>query len=494
MAGDFNADGLLDLALGAPLQIAFATKPGGFDFGSSHTPTTDPGQLEDWLIFDRGNNTTAVAVGVYCSPDYRLLTLRSYRLGPELSAQVIEEIGIPAPPTLSNCLSPVFLPPTDLDADGDLDLLSTETYCSSCNLQTFYNDGAGRFTWHPDIVPDGLRNSSPQQLATGQFDSDGRSDLAAYDTYNDQVIVYENIYGFLFAEVATLPGLGFISSVYIADLDADGLDDLVIVDLPLIRSYLRHGPFEFAAPRTVTLSGYEADIALTDMNRDGFADLVTTEQVFLGSGDGTFENPGIPYSSDDYNRVRIGDADGDGDSDLLLAEAVLLWDGGLPLDRRPLPLVADPDPNGPPLVPRLAHIDGDAAPDLVVLAPGGFRMARGRQRFKLADGFRLQLEFPSFFPYEVNYQITAFVATEADSFDLALVNLGTLEPIYSFDGSFWHEGLHPLTSNTHIEPDQPLSFKFHAPAAPQPGYDYYLLYRSHSTGQFHWSWANPTDY
>jgi hypothetical protein len=85
--------------------------------------------------------------------------------------------------------------------------------------------------------------------------------------------------------------------VAVADLNHDGILDLVLGSGPGIQIELGDGHGGFGAPQSFALPGYAASIALADLNGDGQLDIVTATKygtgggetdVLLGNGDGTF--------------------------------------------------------------------------------------------------------------------------------------------------------------------------------------------------------------
>lgn len=116
--------------------------------------------------------------------------------------------------------------------------------------------------------------------------------------------------------------------VGVADLDEDGLPDIVTVnrfsgDITILHG---NGDGTFSRGASTFALPYPYAIALGDVNGDGHVDLVAALEastdrhpivVAYGHGDGTFDPPAaVPIVSDTGRSVAIGDVNGDGKPDI----------------------------------------------------------------------------------------------------------------------------------------------------------------------------------
>jgi hypothetical protein len=126
-----------------------------------------------------------------------------------------------------------------------------------------------------------------------------------------------------------------------ADLDGDGIDDLVVAD-PGTTAYSFHsvGDGTFGPPVSVPVAQVVRAAAIGDWNVDGCLDLATLShpidilEIFLGKGDCTFTHiHEIETKAGEHNHdIETFDGDGDGRADLLIASSLsgilpLLGDG-----------------------------------------------------------------------------------------------------------------------------------------------------------------------
>ena len=111
--------------------------------------------------------------------------------------------------------------------------------------------------------------------------------------------------------------------VVVADLDEDGIGDIVISHPLGVAVILADGAGGFAAP--VQVAGENGDaVAAMDVDLDGHLDILTQPflddlQVFYGDGLGNLTPPTtIPTSVGGGNMIRVGDVTGDGQLDAVV--------------------------------------------------------------------------------------------------------------------------------------------------------------------------------
>jgi hypothetical protein len=174
----------------------------------------------------------------------------------------------------------------------------------------------------------------PQAMATGDFNNDGKQDLAVASVYNDNgiTLLLGNGNGTFRVGSEFAVGVG-TNSVTVADFNGDGNLDLATVQYlgNVVSVLFGNGDGTFEAPVDYLTAAAPTFVAAGDFNGDGFPDLILLEDspsghylsVFLNNGDGTFgarlDTPtATPYvlGLGDFNRDGKLDAAVGGDNGL----------------------------------------------------------------------------------------------------------------------------------------------------------------------------------
>ena len=191
----------------------------------------------------------------------------------------------------------------DLNGDGHIDLVTIAsgfrlpfpfgTPLNQNGLFVLLGNGDGSFRAGASYLTDGLPNSTRlSSVALADLNGDGRLDIAAARNFNftgdrvDDTVVLLGAGDGSFGPAATYDGAAEARQLGVADLNGDGVPDLVINE------------------------------ATVDPDKAGV-------NVLLGVGDGSFGRKSTYYAGD-TRAFAVGDLDGDGKSDVLASVDLLV--------------------------------------------------------------------------------------------------------------------------------------------------------------------------
>jgi Bacterial Ig-like domain (group 3)/FG-GAP-like repeat len=231
----------------------------------------------------------------------------------------------------------------DFNGDGIPDLAIMASFSNAIYILLGNGDGTFRVANGSPINGVGNTPCSNQfqasncSMAVGDFNHDGKADLAETSDFDNTVIVLLGNGDGTFAPASGSPiNVGnFPEAVGIGDFNNDGVLDLVVANANdnTVSILLGNGDGTFTAVAPVPTGGFPFYLAVADFNHDGAADIAvsneadSTVSVLLGNGDGTFAPaPGSPIPGFNYNPAQVVAADfnGDGYPDLAVADFIPL--------------------------------------------------------------------------------------------------------------------------------------------------------------------------
>jgi hypothetical protein len=337
--GDFNRDGRLDLAVAdanaASVSVLLGLARGSFvghtDYptgsGSIFVTSADlngDGKL-DLAVANQAADSVSILLG---NGDGRFQSARSFSTGH----------------------LPIWVVAGDFNGDGKMDLVVVNESCAGgpCNpgsVSVLLGNGDGTFQPHVDYP----LNLDPVALAIGDFNGDGKVDLAVVNfgqgAGNTVSILLGNGDGTFRPHVDYVVA-GSPIAVETRDFNGDGKADLAVAALNTVSVLLGKGDGTFQARVDYPTGSPSRSLTIGDFNGDGKSDLAvgTPDQavaILLGNGDGTFR-PAVRYptlSGTDY-LVDAGDFNGDGKLDLVVglggSRASILIGNGDGAFRRPV--------------------------------------------------------------------------------------------------------------------------------------------------------------
>jgi hypothetical protein len=362
--------------------------------------------------------------------------------------------------------SPVAIATGDFNGDGRTDFATVNSIGSENNtVSVLLGDGDG--TFQPRTTnPVGYE---PTAIVSGDFNGDGRSDLAVANTFatpltdpqhpppGSVLVLLGNGDG-TFQSQATYETGQFPASLVTGDFNGDGRTDLAVVDNNGIDLLLGNGDGTFQTAKAVEAGGSTLtsgsnalgiDLVSGDFNDDRRADLAVinagswphfdgTVSVLIGNGDGTFRPPVTHALGHDSVGIVAGDFNADGQVDLAVANNGLSYDSigdYIPDPGSVSVLLGNGDGTfgppssytvGPPLVAIAAgNFTGDGHTDLAVCASYFDSQANqnvGKVSVLLANG---EGTFQPQAVYSVGSNPSAMVASDFNGdgrFDLATLN------------------------------------------------------------------------
>jgi len=237
--------------------------------------------------------------------------------------------------TYSSGGAPLFLAVADLNGDGHLDLIASN---SGSTIGVLLNNGDGTFKAAVNYKVLG----GPLGIAAGDFNGDGKPDLLVacynFSSSGGLSLLLNNGDG-TFGQAKNFDGSLSPTQVVAADFNHDGKLDAAVLNRNQLSIILGNGDGTFQSPITYSINQFSEGLAVADLNRDGNLDLVVANlgnintgsvSIFLGKGDGTFQSPVTINLLTIAAYVVIGDVNHDGKLDLLvggLAVVVLRGNG-----------------------------------------------------------------------------------------------------------------------------------------------------------------------
>jgi len=306
-------------------------------FFSSAFPNPSPAQTVSFITrvdYAAGTNPASVAVGDFNRDGVPDVAVANYGSN-TVSVLLGNGDGTFQPAlTLAADANPEFVAVSDFNRDGVPDLVVA---CSGSNsVSVFLGNGDGTFQPARNFAANG-----GQSVAVGDFNGDGVQDLAVAD-YNlnnvpgsDTVSVLLGNGGGTFQPARTFATAGMNPvTVAVGDFNGDGRPDLAVTNSANTSSgavpgnvsvLLGNGDGTFQPARTLNVGITPAFVAVRDFNGDGRQDLAvanfrsSTVSVLLGNGDGTFLAARNFAAGAGPLSFAVGDFNGDGVSDLAVA-------------------------------------------------------------------------------------------------------------------------------------------------------------------------------
>ena len=324
VAGDFNGDGHIDLAVANENSNDVSILLGNGD-----------GTFQPQVTYAVGPYPSAIAAGDF-NGDGRTDLAVSNGIGNTISVLLGNGDGMFQSQVTTTVAADVIVA-GDFNGDGRLDLAVAETDNDGVSVLLGNGDG----TFQPLSQTQNPVGAGPGAIVGGDFTGNGRTDLAVTDAESDEIsILLNNGDGTFEPQVEYAVGVD-PDAIAAGDFNGDGRIDLAVVNSGVypngygtVSVLLGNGDGTFQPQVTYAVGTFPSSIFAGDFNGDGHLDLAVACQgneylggtvpggisVLLGNGDGTFALPVEYAAGTDPVSIVAGDFNGDGRTDLAVAE------------------------------------------------------------------------------------------------------------------------------------------------------------------------------
>lgn len=224
--------------------------------------------------------------------------------------------------------NPLLIATGDFNGDGKLDMAVANG--STHSIQIMLGNGDGTFTTGSSFVVGSSPTSVPTSIAVADFTEDGKLDIAVGVSPDSIIDIFTGDGTGNFTLVNTIPTVVNPVSMVVTDFNLDGFSDLAVANGQdnTVTVFLGRGNGSFwitSTPLATALSG-PVQVLASDFNNDGFAELMivnsknNTITILPGKGTGAFGNAAAALTlASAPSAVAVGDFNLDGKMDIAVA-------------------------------------------------------------------------------------------------------------------------------------------------------------------------------
>ena len=364
-SGDLDGDGDLDLLVTGTNGYATLANDGSGGYAVDYSSRHEPSTLHPALVDVDGDGDLDV-VGAVPTTESSQPTAPAVRRNDGTGA--LGPVEFVQPDALPGRLTSVTH--SDVDRDGDADLLASFVVGRERRVGVYLNDSSGAFG-----TPETFSFRFTSHLGTdaivvaGDVDGDGDEDAVATDVgevalpdgevawrpfallaLNDGAGAFTEAHDPVDLAVSGLGGVVDAPTPALADLDGDGYLDLAVGGEGTVTTLLADGSGGWQSPRRTAIAARTDFIAIADVDLDGVPDIIGFKSdddalmgvVAYGDGAGGVSDvhevatgTGLGADGTPAREVEVTDIEGDGDPDVVFLAGSLgllenALDGGRP--------------------------------------------------------------------------------------------------------------------------------------------------------------------
>jgi len=261
----------------------------------------------------------------------------------------------------------------DFNGDGKLDLAVTNQADNTVSILLGHGDGT--FGAHTDFAT----GAQPVAVVTGDFNGDGHLDLAVANLADNTISILLGDGAGDFVAGPQTPTVHSPVAMITGDFRKAGKLDLAVLDQSdkVVSILLGNGDGTFAAPLSTAVGNDPTALATADFNGDGKPDLAVTNSgsnsfsVLLGRGDGTFSTRTDIETGAAPSAIVVADFNGDGRLDVAVTNksdnTVSIFTGN---GDGTFGSVVELTTGAAPVALLTGNFNSDTNPDLVVVNQG----------------------------------------------------------------------------------------------------------------------------
>ncbi len=321
-AGDFNADGKIDLAVtnfnSGTITILFGNGGGGFTVQST-SPVT-------------GRGPRGIAVADFNQDGYPDIVVTNSTDGNIGLLLNNGSGGFGAQTTYTTGFNPWAVAVGDFNNDGNQDVVIADNNNNNV-ISLFLGNGKGGFGTQLQAPAGTLGQGSPVSVAVGYFNGPSSNLDVAVAVQGDaggqdvvSVLVGNGKGGF--ASPVTYPTAPFPASVTAADLNGDGKIDLAVAAANgnVVTVFWGNGDGTFSGEENCGAGDIPSGVIAADLTNNGKNDLIVSNSqgnsfsVIMNNGNGTFQSRLDYVAGTNAYSVAMADFNGDGVPDLAFAD------------------------------------------------------------------------------------------------------------------------------------------------------------------------------